>query len=251
MGNATSWILAALASALLAGAALGGGFAKNAPWKGQPDEAAIDAAMNAAQFDRREHETSWLGVELLQYPGDLVTYQRLINEVKPDLVIETGTLHGGLALFLATVLQGMGNDGQVITIDIDGAAWRKTLAEHSFPKTLTRRIDFIEGDSAGREAWHQIAPRAKDKKVLVILDALHSRSHVLRELNLYSQLIPVGSYIVVNDTHLDGTQWVKSGRGPMSAVREWVASHPDFEIAHDQQPYLTSAIHSGILRRIR
>ena len=250
MAMRTSQLLGFVASVLLASAATSGEFSETAPWRGAPDEEAIEVAMSAAQFDRQEHQTSWLGVEMVQYSGDLITYQRLINEVKPELVIETGTLSGGLSLFLATVLQAVQPEGRVVTIDIDSSGWKKTLAERQFPESLLQRIVFIEGDSAGRETWRQISPLASGKKVLVILDALHSRSHVLRELNLYSRIIPVGSYIVVNDTHLDGTEWVKSGRGPMAAVREWLEQHPEFEIARDQQPYLISAIHSGILRRV-
>lgn len=230
-------------------ASLGAGFSDDAPWMGQPDAARITAAMEAAQFDRKEHHNSWLGVEMLQYPGDLMTYQQLLVEVQPEVVIETGTLKGGLSLYLASILQAMSPDAKLVTIDIDDSGWKQTLADHSFPKALLDRIHFIAGDSVGRDTWAQIAPHARDKKTLVILDSLHSRSHVLRELNLYSQLVSVGSYIVVNDTHLDGTEWVKSGRGPYAAVKEFVAQHPEFEIV--QQRFMVSCLHQGILRRTR
>ena len=235
---------------MLAGlASLGAGFSDDAPWMGQPDAARITAAMEAAQFERQEHHNSWLGVEMLQYPGDLMTYQQLIVEVQPEVVIETGTMNGGLSLYLATLLEAMSPDAKLITIDIDDTGWKQTLAQHSFPKSLLDRIHFIAGDSAGRETWDKLAPHVLEKKILVILDSLHSRSHVLRELNLYSQLVPIGSYIIVNDTHLDGTEWVKSGRGPYAAVKEFVAEHDEFEIV--QQRFMVSCLHQGILRRTR
>ncbi len=237
------------ALALACSASLGAGFSDDAPWMGQPDAARITAAMEAAQFDRKEHHNSWLGVEMLQYPGDLMTYQQLLVEVKPDLVVETGTLSGGLSLYLASILQSLSPSAKLVTIDIDDTGWKQTLATHTFPKALLDRIHFIAGDSVGRDTWAKVTPHAADKKVLVILDSLHSRSHVLRELNLYSQLVSVGSYIIVNDTHLDGTEWVKSGRGPYSAVKEFVAQHPEFEIV--QQRFMISCLHQGILRRIR
>ena len=237
--------------ALLGAAAsgLGAGFSDDAPWMGQPDASRITAAMEAAQFDRQEHHNSWLGVEMLQYPADLMTYQQLIVEVQPDVVIETGTLSGGLSLYLASILEAMSPTAKLVTIDIDDSGWKQTLADHSLRKPLLDRIHFIAGDSVGRDTWGKITPHARDKKVLVILDSLHSRSHVLRELNLYSQLVPVGSYIIVNDTHLDGTEWVKSGRGPYAAVKEFVAEHPEFEII--QQRFMVSCLHQGILKRTR
>jgi cephalosporin hydroxylase len=121
MAMRTSPLLGSLASVLLASAAMSGEFSKTAPWRGAPDEQAIEVAMGAAQFDRKEHQTSWLGVEMVEYSGDLITYQLLVNEVKPELVIETGTFSGGLSLYLATVLQAVQPEGRVVTIDIDSS----------------------------------------------------------------------------------------------------------------------------------
>ena len=143
------------------------------------------------------------------------------------------------------------HNGQIklVTIDIDDSGWKQTLADYSLRQSLLDRIHFIAGDSVGKETWKSLQPHVRNKKVLVILDSLHSRSHVLKELNLYSQLVPVGSYIVVNDTHLDGTEWVKPGRGPYAAVREFAAAHPEFEIV--QQRFMVSCIHQGVLKRLR
>jgi cephalosporin hydroxylase len=235
--------------ALSALASLGAGFPEDAAWSGQPDAARITAAMEAAQFERTEHHNSWLGVEMLQFPGDLMTYQQLIVDAQPDVVVETGTLKGGLSLYLATVLSAMSPDAKLVTIDIDDSGWKQTLADYPLRQSLLDRIHFIAGDSVGKDTWKSLQPHVRNKKVLVILDSLHSRSHVLKELNLYSQLVPVGSYIVVNDTHLDGTEWVKPNRGPYAAVREFAAAHPEFEIV--QQRFMVSCIHQGVLKRLR
>ena len=65
--------------------------------------------------------TRWLGVPIQKYPTDMLILQEIIWDVKPDLIIETGTAAGGSALFFASILDSLGK-GQVITIDIDAAA---------------------------------------------------------------------------------------------------------------------------------
>src|SRR5271154_4974785 len=59
---------------------------------------------------------SWFGYQVCKCPLDLWIYQELLVRTRPDLVIETGTLFGGSALFLATVMDVIGQ-GRVISID--------------------------------------------------------------------------------------------------------------------------------------
>lgn len=42
---------------------------------------------------------------IIQYSQDLVAVQEIIWEVKPDLIIETGVAHGGLAVFFDSLLE--------------------------------------------------------------------------------------------------------------------------------------------------
>src|SRR5580700_7824492 len=62
-------------------------------------------------------EVRWLGVPVMQWPTDLLIMQELIAKVRPRCVIETGMYMGGTAIFYASVLQLLGIEGQVITID--------------------------------------------------------------------------------------------------------------------------------------
>ncbi len=86
-------------------------------------------------FDK-QLRVNWLGVEVLKYPTDLLAYQEIIHEIRPDLIIETGTHQGGSALFFASILDLIGR-GQVISIDV---ATRNTRPPHP-------RITYLVGSS--------------------------------------------------------------------------------------------------------
>ena len=53
---------------------------------------------------REEFKPRWMGVGVIQYPSDLITYAELVYQIRPEVIIETGTNYGGLAVFFATVL---------------------------------------------------------------------------------------------------------------------------------------------------
>ena len=44
----------------------------------------------------------WLGVAIGKCPMDMWVYQELLFELRPDVILETGTAHGGSAFYLAT-----------------------------------------------------------------------------------------------------------------------------------------------------
>lgn len=46
----------------------------------------------------RPFTASFLGVQRMQNPADMWMMQEMITQVRPDLIIETGTAHGGSAL---------------------------------------------------------------------------------------------------------------------------------------------------------
>src|SRR5438309_6940589 len=62
-------------------------------------------------------ETYWLGEPVRKLPLDLWLYQELVHDLRPDLIIETGTLRGGSAVYLGTLCDLVGN-GRVVSIDI-------------------------------------------------------------------------------------------------------------------------------------
>lgn len=186
--------------------------------------------------------TRWLGASVLKCPMDLWAYQELLFRLKPDLVVECGTYRGGSTLFLASVCDMLGH-GKVLSIDIEA---RSGLPVHP-------RIAYLHGSSISEEILQQVRKEAGSAgKVLVVLDSDHHKEHVLDELRAYSPLVSMGSYIVVEDTNVNGHPVeTQHGPGPMEAVREFLAGRSDFVIDPEPEQHLLSFNPQGYLRRVR
>ena len=104
------------------------------------------------------------GVRTLKTPADMWTYQELIHDHDIQWVIETGTRHGGSALFFADLLALRGARGRVISIDMDAESnWVK---EHA-------RIEFLYGDSAAPDMVRLVTSMMPEPRgrIFVILDS--------------------------------------------------------------------------------
>jgi cephalosporin hydroxylase len=79
-------------------------------------------------------------------------------------------------------------------------------------------------------------------KVMVLFDSDHSKEHVLQELKLYSPLVTLNSYLIVNDTQ----------RGPpLAAVKEFLATADTFVVDPSVDKFAVSCAHSGFLKRTK
>ena len=160
----------------------------------------------------------WMGIPIQKNPMDILIYQELLFEGKYDILIESGTKLGGSALFFANICDIIGK-GEIITIDING---KGKLPEHN-------RITYLWANSVDEAVINFIQPRIKDKKVLVILDSDHSKEHVLKELEIYSQFVQIGGYLIVEDTNCSGYPVIGlDGEGPMEAVQEFLKINKKF-----------------------
>ena len=208
----------------------------------------------------------------MQLPNDAWAMQELIWQIKPDLIIETGIAHGGSLVFSAsmvaqldlcdaieagTQLDPKNSKRKVLGIDIDIRAHNRAAIE---AHPMASRIQMIQGSSIASEIIAQVIAVAQDyNRILVCLDSNHTHEHVLAELQAYAPLTSVGSYCVVFDTIVEDMPkdmfpdrpW-GPGNNPKTAVREYLKSHPEFEI--DKQidhKLLISVAPDGYLRRVR
>lgn len=178
--------------------------------------------------------TTWLGVPMQKCPMDVWVYQEIIHRTRPEVIIETGVRWGGSVLYLASMLDLLG-EGRVIGVDISLSRVFEHARKHP-------RISLFEASSADPSVVAQIAAAAKGKRTMVILDSDHSESHVLRELELYGPLVSPGHYMVVEDTNINGHPVnFEHGPGPMEALQRYLPAHSG-EWIHDdtaERLYLT------------
>jgi cephalosporin hydroxylase len=220
------------------------------------------AFMEASTQPKYSYNFSWLGRPIIQYPQDVVAMQEIIWAVRPDLIVETGIAHGGSLIFSASMLEliaacGGPGDGEVVAVDIDIRAHnRKAIEAHP----MFRRITMIEGSSTDPRIVEQVTALARGReRVLVCLDSNHTHAHALAELEAYAPLTSVGSYCVVFDTVIEDLPadmypdrpW-GPGDNPKTAVREYLARHPEFVIDESiDHKLLISVAPGGYLRRLR
>ncbi len=195
---------------------------------------ATNTWIQASLKDNYSYHFNWMGVPIIQYPQDMMAMQEIIWDVKPDCIIETGVARGGSVIFYAAMMKMMDIKGKVIGIDIDIRSHnRESIEEHP----LSNSIHLIEGSAIEASTIEKVKVLAKDsKKVLLVLDSMHTHEHVLKELELYTPFVKKGSYCVVFDTIIEDMPkntydrpW-NVGNNPKTAVWEFLKSNDRFEI---------------------
>jgi cephalosporin hydroxylase len=185
--------------------------------------------------------TFWRGVETQKCPLDLWIYQEILHELKPDVVVETGTFSGGSAYYMASLFDLFGK-GKVVTVDLEP---QPNLPIHP-------RITYISGlSSTAPEAVSRVRALIEPGAVvMVILDSDHSKRHVLDELRLYAGMVTPGQYLIVEDTNINGHPALPEfGPGPMEAVDDFLKETSSFEVDAGREKFYMTFNPRGYLRR--
>lgn len=183
-------------------------------FKKTPKDEIVKFSLNT--IDKGHHQVTYRGVKAIRCPFDYVIYQMILNEVKPDLVLEIGTRFGGGALYLADLMDSIGC-GEIHAIDIVDNVEKK-VKEH-------KRIKFFF------EGWkgYDLANTKGFNKILVIEDASHLYEDSIGVLNKFHSIVSKGSYLIVEDGIINALGLEKEyDGGPLKAIREFLPKHPDF-----------------------
>ncbi len=197
---------------------------------------------------------SWLGVPIIQLPGDIVAMQELLWKTRPDVVVECGFAHGGSAVLYASILELLGK-GVVIGVDVEVRRHNRAAVE-SHP--LSKRIRIVEGSSIDPRTVSAVGKAAEGAaSVLVVLDSNHDREHVLAEMEAYHGLVTPDSYLVAMDgaqAHVWDVPRAKPGwrdSNPLQAIEAFLAAHPEFDEDPRYHRGLVTSSPRGFLRRKR
>jgi cephalosporin hydroxylase len=173
-------------------------------------------------------KTTWMGVDCWKSVSDMWNYQEILCELKPSLIIEFGTAHGGSGLFFANTMRQLGTPFKVLSVDIDHGRLQQVAQ-------CDPDITFVESSSTAPPIVDHIQ-RLKAEfpgKIFAILDSDHSMNHVLAEMKLLRPLLSAGDYLIVEDGNLNGHPILPGwGPGPYEAVEVYEQEFPN-DYTHD------------------
>jgi len=184
-----------------------------------------DAYLKIGWQNKHVYSFTWFGRPIIQFPEDLIRVQELIYDIKPDFIIETGIAHGGSLIYYASLCKALGK-GRVIGVDID---IRKNNRDAMEKHELYDYITMYEGSSVDESIIKEMEEQIKSSgiespKILVLLDACHTKAHTLKELELYSRFVSIGSYIIATDGGV--MQRVSDLKNAIKADPDWATNNP-------------------------
>jgi cephalosporin hydroxylase len=122
----------------------------------------------------------------------------------------------------------------VLTIDI--------VAYPHLPRH--ERITYLLGSSTSGEILQKLKDSIHSgERVMVSLDSDHTKAHVLDELRLYSNVVTVNNYLVVEDT--------TTLPGPKEAVDEFLKTNSNYVQDRSREKFGATMFEGGWLKRVR
>lgn len=143
-------------------------------------------------LSRGKYLMHWQDVEVMKDPLDLLLYQQLLWELKPQTIFELGAYAGGTAMWMGDLLQSYGCPGHIHSVDID-LSWLHEAAK-THPRVTFRQGDLTAIEQVFPPDWLKTCPHPW----LVIEDA---HVQVVESLSYFHHWMHAGDYFIVEDTN--------------------------------------------------
>ena len=132
----------------------------------------------------------WKGLTLMKDPMSLSIYQQLINDVKPNTIIEFGSYEGGSALWMQDICNSLGLETRIITFDIDEKNYKLHSSSITFEKLDTNNIE---------QYFLQNFDKLKNlpSPIIVIEDCHVNVQGICVEVD---KILSSGDYLIIEDT---------------------------------------------------
>jgi len=166
-------------------------------------------------FDKLRFQNIPIG----QNPFDLWAIQQILWEVQPNLIVATGTGEGGLPLYMAQTLDGLGLEQSRI-VAVDPGTPAREAAQHFLRR---KYVEFLKGEPADPAVVATIQQQAKGKNTVVLLNAGQNAERVLEQLRAYAPLVSSGGYLIVEYTETDALAGKASAdKSPYDVVQQFL-----------------------------
>lgn len=167
--------------------------------------------------------TTFMGINCLKSVSDMWNYQEILYDLKPSLIIEVGTAHGGTALYFSWLLKTITPFSKVISVDISHQDIADRVKNDSHIELLTGTL----ADAGIRSRIKELREHYKGP-VFAILDSDHTKANVLSEMETLRTILVTGDYLVVEDGNINGHPVLPAwGEGPFEAIEEYTRNHPE------------------------
>ncbi|MGH6953930.1 MAG: class I SAM-dependent methyltransferase [Alphaproteobacteria bacterium] len=215
--------------------------------------------MPGLEFDRiiaRIHGVSpYEGFDASAHPLDVQgwvgresVFERLIEEVRPSVIVEVGTWKGASAILMANALKARGLDGAIVCVDTwlgsrehwEMAEWRPMLGlKHGYPtiyyQFLANVVHSGHADTiiplpcASTVAYRWLGDIGVTAD-LVYIDASHDQSEVYSDISSYWTLVSPNGVLFGDDFRREWPGVVKAvqffagliGRAPTIEGEKWM-----------------------------
>jgi cephalosporin hydroxylase len=192
-------------------------------------------------YTMHRHYTRYLGRKILKTPFDWIVLGDIIEDTKPEIIVEIGCYEGGSTLWMANLLDAMKSSAKIIGIDTQPTP---TKVEHP-------RISWVIGDCLDKKVMAQVEGICDGKRGMVIEDSDH-KYHVTKAiLEQYERFVAPGCYFMVEDTIVEFID-MPPMPGPLKAVKEFMAGRQDsFVIDRSREKYIITHNPMGHLLRVK